>query len=50
MCDPSFRSGIPSVRMVLMKGFDHSGFKFYTNLESRKAKEIVSELKIKLKL
>ncbi|KAK3108127.1 hypothetical protein FSP39_001695 [Pinctada imbricata] len=34
------KEGIPSVRMVLMKGFDHNGFKFFTNYESRKAKEI----------
>lgn len=33
--------GHPSVRMVLMKGFDERGFVFFTNLESRKAGEIV---------
>ena len=27
-------SGMPNVRMVLLKGFDHRGFVFYTNLES----------------
>ena len=32
--------GHPSVRMVLMKGFDERGFVFYTNIESRKAREI----------
>ncbi len=32
--------GKPSARVVLLKGFDERGFVFYTNLESRKAKEI----------
>ncbi len=32
--------GLPSVRMVLMKGFDERGVVFYTNLESRKGREL----------
>jgi pyridoxamine 5'-phosphate oxidase len=33
-------AGIPSVRMVLLKGIHKGGFEFYTNLDSRKGKEI----------
>ena len=34
--------GMPSVRMVLMKGVDHQGFRFFTNKTSRKAKELLA--------
>jgi pyridoxamine 5'-phosphate oxidase len=34
------RVGIPSARMVLLKGFDARGFVFFTNYESRKATEL----------
>jgi len=32
--------GLPNVRMVLLKGVDHNGFVFYTNLESAKGEEL----------
>ena len=37
--------GLPNVRMVLLKGFDESGFVFYTNFESAKGKEILASMK-----
>lgn len=35
-------SGIPSVRMVLLKGVDDHGFVFYTNTESRKGEQLLA--------
>jgi len=37
----SDKNGIPSVRVVLLKGVDPDGFVFYTNYESRKGKELL---------
>jgi pyridoxamine 5'-phosphate oxidase len=34
------REGRPSARMVLLRGFDESGFVFHTNYESRKGREL----------
>jgi pyridoxamine 5'-phosphate oxidase len=36
----SSKEGKPSARMVLLKGFDNTGFVFYTNYDSRKGKEL----------
>lgn len=40
--------GLPNVRMVLLKGFDHHGFVFYTNFESQKGREILGQKKAAL--
>ena len=34
-------TGLPNIRVVLMKGFDDDGFVFYTNLESAKGRELL---------
>lgn len=34
--------GRPSARVVLLKGFDERGFVFYTNLESRKGRDLIA--------
>ncbi|MBD2021575.1 pyridoxamine 5'-phosphate oxidase [Leptolyngbya sp. FACHB-36] len=34
------KAGIPSARIVLLKGVDEQGFAFYTNYESRKGAEL----------
>jgi len=41
-------SGLPDVRMVLLKGADRSGFVFYTNLESAKGQELLATEKAAL--
>jgi pyridoxamine 5'-phosphate oxidase len=40
--------GHPSARMVLLKGWDENGFVFYTNLESRKGRELASNQQVAL--
>ena len=37
-CDP--QTCMPSARMVLLKGFDHEGFVWFTNYNSRKGQEL----------
>ena len=34
------KTGVPSVRMVLLKGFNKDGFVFYTNLNSQKGNDL----------
>jgi pyridoxamine 5'-phosphate oxidase len=41
-------AGSPSVRMVLLKGFDARGFVFYTNLASPKATDLAANPKAEL--
>jgi pyridoxamine 5'-phosphate oxidase len=41
-------TGMPDVRMVLLKGFDGQGFVFYTNLESRKGEQLAAAPKAAL--
>lgn len=41
-------SGLPDVRMVLLKGFDASGFVFFTNLESAKGRQLAGDPKAAL--
>ena len=40
--------GQPSVRIVLLKGFDERGFVFYTNYEGRKGRELLAHPKAAL--
>ncbi len=40
--------GQPSSRQVLLKGFGREGFVFYTNLESRKGREILANPQVAL--
>lgn len=40
--------GQPSVRIVLLRGFDASGFMFFTNYESRKGQDLLSHPKAAL--
>ncbi|WP_029031660.1 pyridoxamine 5'-phosphate oxidase [Salinarimonas rosea] len=35
-------SGLPNVRMVLLKGYDPRGFVFYTNTQSQKGEELAA--------
>ena len=35
-------AGKPSLRMVLLKGFDTQGFVFYTNLDSKKGRDLAT--------
>lgn len=40
--------GMPSQRMVLLKGYDERGFVFYTNHESRKGEQLLGQPKAAL--
>lgn len=40
--------GRPAARIVLLKGFDESGFVFFTNYESRKGRELEQNARVSL--
>lgn len=42
------KSGQPSSRVVLLKGYDEKGFVFFTNYESRKAQDLEVNSKVSL--
>lgn len=42
MLATSTLDGVPSARMVLLKGYDQTGFTFFTNYQSRKSNELDS--------
>jgi pyridoxamine 5'-phosphate oxidase len=42
--------GAPTLRTVLLKAFDERGFVFYTNLESRKARQLAGNAHVSLLL
>ncbi len=41
-------TGAPSLRVVLLKYYDHDGFVFFTNYESRKAQQIAENSQVAL--
>jgi pyridoxamine 5'-phosphate oxidase len=41
-------TGMPNVRMVLLKGFDAAGFVFFTNFDSAKGRELLANPKAAL--
>lgn len=41
-------AGVPSVRIVLLKGYDENGFVFYTNYDSHKAQEMADNPNVAL--
>ena len=41
-------AGVPSARIVLLKGVDDGGFVFYTNVESRKGIDLLADAKASL--
>ncbi|MDX2185648.1 MAG: pyridoxamine 5'-phosphate oxidase [Opitutaceae bacterium] len=48
ICSSATREGRPSSRMVLLKGLDGRGFVFFSNYESRKAREISENPRVSL--
>jgi pyridoxamine 5'-phosphate oxidase len=46
----STREGVPSARIVLLKGYDEQGFVFFTNYESQKGRELAENPNVALVL
>ena len=42
------KSGVPNVRMVLLKGFSDKGFVFYTNLNSKKSGDLKNNTNVSI--
>jgi pyridoxamine 5'-phosphate oxidase len=42
------RDNLPSSRVVLLKGFDENGFVFFTNYESKKARDLIANPQVAL--
>ena len=47
-CTTLDSEGFPRTRVVLLKGFDHQGFQFFTNYNSQKGRDIIRHPQVSL--